>query len=419
MNTKRVAILGAGISGLASAYFMQKYHPDAECVLFEKESFVGGVIQSSRKDGIFFEHGPRTFATNRTPNLLQLIKELGLEPDMIFSSAKNRYVLRDGSIARIPDNLFRLLCSPFGRGVITGILKDLRHPPGLLPDESIESFVLRHGNKKVLEQLVDPMVTGIFAGDSSKLSVGACFPNWKKLEYKYGSVLKGLFNAGGKSSLPPLYSLKGGMHSLPEKLAQEITCETRFGTAITSLVEKERGVEVNGEYFDHAILCLPSYVLKTLVPEKYRPFFTGIENISLSVVNIAFDSVDIPTDGFGYLAPKKEKADIFGVIFDSSVFPELHTKDRTRVSVLMPGEENFEARALDALRDHLNIHQTPMQLHVHSYKNYLPHLLVGHLERRDLLSSPNLSFVGNYLHSVSVESCITEAAHAVKHGIVA
>jgi len=414
MNTKRVAILGAGISGLSAAHFLKTLRPDVECVLFEKEERVGGVIQSSREDGIFFEHGPRTFATNRTPQLLALIKDMGLEDDIHFSSARNRYVLHDGNVRKIPDNIVRLLFSPFGKGIIPAIFKDLRHPPGLIPDETIESFILRHGNKNVLEQIIDPMVMGIFAGDTSKLSVGACFPSWKRFEYKHGSIIKGVYKTKNKSTLPPLYTLKDGMHSLPEKLAASLPYQMRLNTHVESIIEKEGGVEINGEFFDHALVCLPSKVASSMLPEKYFPFFQGIEHITLNVVNVAFENVSVPKDGFGYLAPTKERADIFGVVFDSSVFPEHHMKDYTRLTVMLPGDDNLESRALSALRSHLKITKDPLQVKVRRYQDYLPQLLVGHLERRDHLAAKHLSFVGNYLHSVSVESCIVEAEKAVK-----
>ncbi len=413
MERKKIAILGAGISGLATGFFLKRHAPSFDVTLFEKDAVVGGVIQSKKEDGIFFEHGPRTFSTTRTPKLLHLIQEMNLQDALHFSHARTRYILKENNVEPLPDHPLRLLLSPFRKGVLSAAYKDLNHPAGLYPDETIERFILRHGNRDILENIIDPMVIGIFAGDYAKLSVDACLPKWKHLEYKYGSLIKGLYKTRKKSSLPPLYTLNGGMHTLADALFSSLSLDARFETPVETIAEREDHVRINNEAFDHAFVCLPSNVLTEKVPEKYRPFFAGIEHKTLSVVNVAYHYADVPKDGFGYLAPTKERADILGVVFDSSVFPQLHEKDVTRLTVMLHGSERLEERAFSALKHHLKIDKTPLQVRTHTYAEYLPQLLVGHLARRDLLQGERLSFVGNYLHSVSVEACVTEAEKAV------
>ena len=410
----KIAILGAGISGLSLAYFLRQQNPELDVTVFEKSARVGGVMNSTVQDGFFFEQGPRTFSTKKAPHLLQLIKEVGLTDALLFSSAQTRYLYFEGALRQVPTSLPKLLLSPLVKGVVQGILKDLRHPKGIKEDESIYSFVKRHAGELVAKRLVEPLVLGVHAGDYTQLSVSACFPEWKEYEYKYGSLLKGMYKEYQASSHPPLFTLDGGIKKLPEKLAELSSAKILLNKEVLSLEETEVGAYVNGSFFDHVVCALPAGVMEHLVPAKYLPFFSSFKSLTLSCVNVAFSSALVPKDGFGYLVPSTEKDTILGVIFDSSVFPQETKENMSRVTVMMRGEKNAEERALSALKRHLGISEKPLFIKAHTYKNYLPQLPVGHLRNVDRLQSDSISFIGNYIHGASVNRCINEAKQVAR-----
>lgn len=410
----KIAILGAGISGLSAAYFLEKASSDCMITVFESSDCVGGVMRSSTVDGAFFEHGPRTFSSTKAPDVLALINEVGLAKDLLFSSASVRYLLHNKQLRALPSSLPQLFFSPFGKGVVQGILSDLRHPKGIKEDESIYSFVKRHANEHVAEMLVEPLVLGIYGGDYKQLSVSACFPEWKEYEYKYGSLIKGMFKERLKDDVPPLFTLKGGIQSLPEKLASLLNGTLRLRTKVTSIEEVSNGVCINGEYFDHAICALPAPVVREIAPKKYAPFFDSFSHLTLSTVNAVVDKDLLPNDGFGYLVPSSENENILGVVFDSVVFPQSEDEKEGRVTVMMRGDKNTEERAVSALTRHLGMTKRPHIRMSHAYKQYLPQLPVGHLALVDRLQSDTISFIGNYIHGAAVNRCIKEAAKVAK-----
>lgn len=384
----KIGILGAGISGLATAHYLK----GNDITLFEASSRVGGVIQSTDR----FECGPRTFATTRTPNLLALINEMGLADDLQYSPMLARNVYRDGALQKMG----------WTPSALAGMLKDLVHPKGMRPDEPIASFARRHFGENVYRNVIEPLVVGIYAGDAEELSLASCFPKWKALETKGGSLTLGLLRLS--RSKKPLYCLKSGMHTLPQKLAEGMPI--RFNSLVTSLEETPHGISVNGEIFDHVVACLPAEILKSLALPQHRAFFKTIPTKSISAVTMEFANQEFPQKSFGYLVPPREQRHALGVIFDSNIFPK--PDDTARLTVMLSGTDDPEERALSDLREQLGLVATPKSICAYRYPNYLPQFQVGHQERLAQISHPNISYVGNYHYGASVESCLTTAKQA-------
>ena len=174
MAKKRALILGAGISGLSLAWYLEKNQPELEVVLVEKSDRVGGWLKTENIKGFHFELGPRTFKASRCPDLLHLVKELGLEREIIWSddAAKKRYIWSNGTLNALPSNPLEFLFSPLTKGVLRALIHEL-FAPTYSGDESVKDFISRRFSPTVAENLFEPLMLGIYAGDIHSLSAEA------------------------------------------------------------------------------------------------------------------------------------------------------------------------------------------------------------------------------------------------------
>src|ERR1700675_3140427 len=229
-NPTQVAVIGAGISGLACAYRLQQLGTDV--TVFESNSAAGGMIDSVEKDGFLFEAGPQSF--QGTPALLDLIRELGLESQLQKADARApRYVLLHSHLRKIPMSPQALLAStllnPVSRWKIASEPFKKSQPP--TEEESVAAFVRRKFGSEILEYLVSPFVSGVYAGDPEQLSLKAAFPSLAEWERDYGSVIRGAIKsrpAGGKKiAKPSLCSFRKGVAALPNALAAKLANNLR------------------------------------------------------------------------------------------------------------------------------------------------------------------------------------------------
>src|SRR6202041_3377435 len=156
-NPPQVAVIGAGISGLACAYRLQQLGVDV--AVFESNSAAGGMIDSVERDGLLFEAGPQSF--QGTPALLELIRKLGLEAQLQKADPRApRYVLLHGHLRKIPMSPQALLAStllnPVSRWKIASEPFKKSQPP--TEEESVAAFVRRKFGHEILEYLVAPFV---------------------------------------------------------------------------------------------------------------------------------------------------------------------------------------------------------------------------------------------------------------------
>src|SRR5271156_2493128 len=224
-NPTQVAVIGAGISGLACAYRLQQLGLDV--TVFESNDCAGGLIDSVQKEDLLFEAGPQSF--QGTPTLLALIRELGLEPQLQKADPRApRYVLLHGRLRKIPMSPQALLAStllnPISRWKIASEPFKKSRPP--TEEESVATFVRRKFGNEILEYLVAPFVSGVYAGDPEKLSLKAAFPTLDEWERQYGSVLRGAMKSRPpkeqRTSAPPLCSFTHGVADLPRAIAAKI-----------------------------------------------------------------------------------------------------------------------------------------------------------------------------------------------------
>ena len=246
-----VAVIGGGISGLACAYRLQQL--GVPFLLLEAEEQAGGLIGTIEKDGFLFESGPQSF--QGTEVLLDLIRELGIAGELCTADPKApRFVLRHGKLQKVPMSPQALLTSsllaPVSRWrVVTEPLRRTK-PPN--EEESVANFVRRKFGHEILEYLVAPFVSGVYAGDPEKLSLRAAFPSLEEWEREYGSVLRGAMKSRpseGKGAHPSLCSFRGGVATLSGALAGKLKGDLRAGARVNAIRLAARSSEESSTKF--------------------------------------------------------------------------------------------------------------------------------------------------------------------------
>jgi len=243
---KSVAIIGAGITGLTAAFYLKR--KGIPVTVYEASGRVGGVIQSLRQDGWLAEFGPNTLLET-SPKIGQLVRDAGLQPRRLDPDPKAgaRYVVRYQRPIAMPGSPLGFFTTKlFTAGAKLAVLREPfvpRRRDGV--EESIAQFVVRRLNQEFLDQAIDALVAGIYAGDPHQLSLTHAFPKLKALEDNYGSLIKGqIFGAGARKrsgeiakDRAPKFSFDEGLQVLPDTLAAQLGEAVKLNTTVTKLTQ--------------------------------------------------------------------------------------------------------------------------------------------------------------------------------------
>ncbi len=440
-------MIGAGISGLACAYRLQQLGLDV--TVFESNSAAGGLIDSVQKEGLLFEAGPQSF--QGTPALLELVRELGLESQLQKADPRApRYVLLHGHLRKIPMSPQALLAStllnPISRWKIASEPFKKSRPPG--KEESVAAFVRRKFGNEILEYLVAPFVSGVYAGDPEKLSLKAAFPTLDEWERQYGSVLRGAMKSRPpkeqRIGTPPLCSFGHGVATLPRamaaKLGDALQYETRavsvdsasggqhshVGTGSACEVRLVHNDQEQSAIADAVVIATPAYaaahLLETSAPHLAQTL-SGIAYAPVAVVACTYyrQQVGDPLEGFGFLVPRGEKVRTLGTVWNSSLFPGRAHEGSVTITSFIGGatdpeimnlhEENIAAIVTEENARILGITGPPVDVAVWKYPRALPQYNLGHGHIVEAIrdaerASPGLFFAGNYLEGPAVGKCL-------------
>ena len=434
MRKKRVLILGGGISGLSAAHFLSKieYH----ITLLEKEKRLGGWIATEKEGDFLFEKGPHTIRLE-ADTCLELIKDLGLEKEVIYADplVAKRYLWSEGLLRQLPSHPFSFLFSPLMKGVIPALFHEYKTPPVSQEDESVYAFITRRFGSKIADNLIEPWLLGIFAGDIKSLSANICLPLWKKFEQEYGSVVKGFFKREKKPK-PLLFSFKEGIETLIHRMQAKISGELILDERVEEISIYSDKVSVKGTTkvweADELISSLPPFEMKRLfasLDSEISSLFGKIESSTIVSAHLGFNKKIHLPKGFGYLVPSKEKESISGVLFDSQIFPEQNFgRDLTRLTVMMGGvmqkevetltENECLQRAMMSIEKHLHTKETPSVIKINKANSALPQFKIGHekiinqLEQALNVRFPQIKIIGNYFRGASLSECIRRAKSA-------
>ncbi len=446
-------VVGAGIAGLAYA---QARGPTADLIVLEGTDRPGGLIRTSVgsvDDGSWsVEEGPEALQDN-APETLALLKEIGLEPVPAAPIARHRFILGpEHRLISVPTSPLAFLrssiLSPAGR------MRALREPlqrRGVEMDGSVADFFSHRLGREVVDQLVDPMVSGIFAGRPEDLSLKAAFPSVHALVSEHGSLLGGLRSQAkaketgseGQPAVPSLFTLEGGMEALPQTLAKQLGSRLRCGTSVNALRRTDGGWEVKGEQglsllADRVVLALPVSAAGVLLKEtEIGPLLAQMESESIVSVSHAWRREDVghDLDGFGYLVPSSLGFTHLGTLFSTSIAPRRASEGWVVLRTFLGGARHpeilkeddaaIEQRVLSEVGPILNLggkeaSPRPAWLSIARWKAALPRYDLDHPGRQEKLDmllkqSPGLFMLGNHRKGISVNDLIEVSRNLAGH----
>jgi oxygen-dependent protoporphyrinogen oxidase len=438
----KICIVGGGISGLSAALLVKnkakKLGLPVAITLFEKENRLGGTIFTKTEKNFQIEAGPNGFL-NSKPFTLDLFNIAGLQDLIIRSNdaARIRYIYRNGLLEKVPEGGVEF----FKSGLISfkGKLRILGE--FFIPakrdngDETIANFAKRRLGAEAKDYMIAPMVSGIFAGDISKLSLKSCFPVIYELEKKYGGLFKGLIKKKNKKSGPAgpkgiLMSCKGGLFN--GIIALKNKCDDvnfLMDEKILSINKGDHNFIIHSNkcqyVFDKVVLAVPAYDIASIVEnlnKRLSELFFDIPYAPACVVGLGFKDADLVDNlnGFGFLIPPKENKKILGILFSSSIFPERAPKGYKLIRIIMGGDmgrwivnksrEELIKIAYDEAMDILKFSGDPYITEFFMYEKAIPQYYIGHSEKVEeieniLNKSVGLYIGGNTLYGIGVNDC--------------
>jgi len=421
VNQPDAVVVGAGITGLTCAYRLQKL--GVKTLVLESGDRIGGVIRSERINGHLVEWGPTSLLP--TPHTFGLLEELGLDKEIESANPKSpRYIVVNGKLKAIP--LAPLSVGGILRGLAEPLVRSKSHN-----DESVAKFFRRRFGPQVHDRLVAPFVTGIFAGNTEALSVGAVFPRVLDIEQQYGSVVWGMLRAKpkDKTSNPAprrstISSFPDGMEALPRRIGEGLTIQMRCS-----------GVRIGKDVQARAtVLAVPAYHAAEILSEMYpdlAAILGAVEYapIVIATTSIPLNSLSSPLQGFGFLVPQSERMAILGTIFNSLLFSGRAPEDRLLLTSFLGGMTKPEVfdwpdeRIWDSvgteLKRLLKTSIRPEPVAIFRHRRAIPQYNIGHRERVDALAAqlaktPGLFVSGNFLHGVSVPACMEHGDNTAK-----
>jgi len=476
---KRVLIIGGGVAGLGAAYKVTRAASEGhgvDFVLFEKDPRLGGKIQTeivrdASEDKFIVDGGPDCFLTEK-PACHRVAKLLGIYDDELPTdeSRKRTWILSRGKLHQMPDGIFMFAPTKFLPFATTGLFSwpgkirmamDLFIPPkkvvpGELNDETLESFVVRRMGRECLERLAEPLVGGVHASDSVKMSLAATFPRLLEMEQTYGSLTKGFIAARRKveemrRKYPPqpgqkprtfFTSFVNGMQELTDRMADVAGREKmRTGAAVIALrhphgrawtVLLSDGSTVDG---DAVIIATESWAAEPLVrphDEAIADALASIPASSSATISMAFNEneVGFDLDAFGVLCPLVERRALMAATYSSTKWPGRAPPGKVLLRGFVGGPHNQEivkrsdeelvqkvlAEFCDLLG--LNPFAKPLFSRVFRWHLGMPQYTLGHLGRIGRIDDrcaqiPGLAIAGGSYRGVGVPNCIESGERAV------
>jgi oxygen-dependent protoporphyrinogen oxidase len=434
-------VVGGGISGLVCAYALRKAGIDAQLV--EASPRPGGVISSVTRDGFLLELGPQSFSG--TPALRELCAELGISSELLQAPPRApRYVLIDGQLRPVPLSppaffLSSLINASTKWSLVRDIIGKSISPDN---DESVADFVRRKFSAQLLDRLVGPFVSGIYAGDPERLSVRSAFPQLHEAEKSTGSIVRGMLRLAksrkGPRDRPTLLTFRDGTETLIRALANKLGHALLTETSVAEIsYTKEGAFEIRLQNHGRnepvsagsLILATPTHIAGKLLAQldpSFDSLLTPVEYAPVAVVSLGYREKDVghSLNGFGFLVPRSAGLRVLGSVWNSSLFPGRAPEGQALLTSFVGGVTDAAAATLDpqeltSLVHHeilplLSIQSEPVFSNVTFRPRALPQYNLGHGDRLAALAKacsrfPGLWLTGNYLRGPAIGSCVDQA----------
>jgi oxygen-dependent protoporphyrinogen oxidase len=473
----RTAIIGGGIAGLAAAYELEQARQkgaQVEYTLFEARARLGGCLASEIVGGAVLERGPDSFLSEK-PAAAELCRELGLGGELTPSNDAERktYIVVRNRLVALPDGLMFLVPTKLIPTALTRLFSwktklrmglELLHPPRPSgQDESVAALVERHFGREVVDRLADPLLSGIFGGDSAQLSARTVLPRLMEMESEYGSLTRGMLAAhrkmrlrakeaaqknGAASPRPAQRSiftaLRGGMQQLVDAVSARLDpASVRLSTPVTSMEKTAGGwkIEARGEteFYDAVIVASPAWAAGALlgrVDAALGEELSGIPYSSSITVNLIFDEAKLGRlpDGFGFLVPAVEGRAMLACTFVHRKFLGRAPRGKAVLRAFLGGMKNealvaaSDAELAAIVRRELSeilgegvvgLGIEPEFAQVSRWSRAMAQYAVGHQERRQRIAArvaalPGLRLAGNAYDGIGIPDCIRLGRQAAR-----
>ncbi len=461
-----VTIIGGGIAGLATAFYLQKKSRETGAAinytLVEGKPCFGGKIITNQVDGFVIEGGPDSFITQK-PWGTQLCRDLGVADRLIPTNdhRRNVFVLNRGKLTPFPGG-FRLaiptefipfalstLISPWGK-LRMGL--DLLIPPRQdRSDESLANFFRRRLGAEAVDKIAGPMMAGIYVANAERLSIQSTFPMFVEMERKYGSLIKAMQASKKKrpppshnnSKPPPMFtSLRSGMKELVDTLVNQLEGDLRPGCRVAGLRYLSPGFEVTFDQADGqpltadaVVLAIPAYIAADLLAPmapKLAAMLRQIRYISTATISLAYRYADVlpqhDLNGFGFMIPKSENKQILACTWTSTKFNHRVPGDGALIRVFVGGDgrehlvdlsdEELVALVQAEIAEIMGVTAKPIMHRIFRWPKSNPQYDVGHLDRVAEMESlatsiPGLYLTGSAFRGVGIPDCVKSAMNTV------
>ncbi len=450
-RSKKVIIIGAGISGLTAAYLLHK--EGYNIIVLEKNDKVGGSIETVMENNFPFDRGPNS-ALETTPIIAQLVEELNLKDQLVYASKEGnkRYILRNNKLITLPmsplaffkSKLFsgkaklRLMKEPFIGKSLDGY------------NQSIAEFVTRRLGREFLDYAINPFVAGVYAGNPEDLSVKSALPKLYALEEEYGGLIWGTIRSirkrkKGKEKLKQsakMFSFKDGMKVLPEAIKTSLGNRVKISVPVISIkrtgdgnygVAYKEGNQSLTLLADVVLSTIPAYNAADLLghfDDGLNKHLRSIYYPPMLVLYLAYNKNDIgqALDGFGFLIPSKEDKSFLGAIWNSVIFPNRTDNNNAVFTLFVGGSRNpgfineNEEELIKTIRNEfeelMKITGKPVYFAKRTWHKAIPQYLIGYVEHENYFDhfehdNKGIILSGNYRCGISVGDCIKNAGIVV------
>ncbi|GEL08857.1 protoporphyrinogen oxidase [Salisediminibacterium halotolerans] len=467
MAKRKVAIIGGGMTGLSAALYLQKEinagRTDADYVLYEKDSRLGGRIETDYTDNFVIEKGPDSFLARKT-SMIELAREIGMEDELV-DNRSGAFILNKGKLYPMPEGAVMGIPTKWGPFVSTKLFSPIGKARAAMDlirprvtkknkDISLGTFFRKRLGNEVVNHMIDPLLSGIYAGNIDKISLQATFPHFQTLEEKYRSLIIGMKTSMAKRQSGAAKTEKNGQKAKPKgmflayKNGFQSMVDGIEQTLDASAVHKDTGLEQiapasDGRYrlylssgetdlVDDVILTTPhQHIYSLFREEKFADAFGNMPSTTVATVAMAFpeSAVKKDIDGTGFVVAKTSDYRITACTWTHKKWPHSAPEGYAllRAYVGKVGDEEIVHESdrvisdivLQELNQIMQVEGEPLFTRIRRWNDSMPQYEVGHRERiaafRSELSAryPGIYAAGASFDGIGLPDCIDQGKNAV------